>query len=87
MADRSDSARAAWERAVAALIEKHPERREQFESTSGVPIQRLYTAEDLEDWDRDRDLGYPGGFPFTRGVQPTMYRGRFWTMRNTRRVR
>ncbi len=44
-------------------------------------ISRLYTPADLENWDYDRHLGYPGDFPYTRGVQPTMYRGRLWTMR------
>jgi methylmalonyl-CoA mutase N-terminal domain/subunit len=43
--------------------------------------QPLYTPANLQDWDYDRDVGYPGEFPFTRGVQPTMYRGRLWTMR------
>ncbi|MGH9577404.1 MAG: methylmalonyl-CoA mutase family protein, partial [Terriglobales bacterium] len=46
-----------------------------------VPVENLYTPADLENWDHDRDLGYPGDFPYTRGVQPTMYRGRLWTMR------
>jgi methylmalonyl-CoA mutase N-terminal domain/subunit len=74
--------KAAWEaRAVAPALAKHPERREAFVSTSGVPVDRLYTPEDLAQLDYARDLGYPGEFPFTRGIQPTMYRGRFWTMR------
>ena len=72
----------AWEaRAVAPVLAKHPERREAFESTSGVPVDRLYTPEDVAGLEYGRDLGYPGEFPFTRGIQPTMYRGRFWTMR------
>jgi methylmalonyl-CoA mutase, N-terminal domain len=72
----------AWEqRAVTPALAKHPERREQFASTSGVEIDRLYTPEDAARIDYGRDLGYPGEFPFTRGIQPTMYRGRFWTMR------
>ncbi len=50
-------------------------------SASRIPVQPLYSAADLGDWDHDRDLGYPGQFPYTRGVQPTMYRGRLWTMR------
>ncbi len=45
------------------------------------PVHPLYTPADLQDWDYDRDVGYPGEFPYTRGVQPTMYRGRLWTMR------
>jgi len=72
----------AWtERAVTPALSKHPERREQFATTSGVEVERLYTAEDAAGVDYQRDLGYPGEFPFTRGIQPTMYRGRFWTMR------
>jgi methylmalonyl-CoA mutase N-terminal domain/subunit len=72
----------AWtERLVAPALGKHPERRERFQSTSGVEVDRLYTPEDLAAQAYARDLGYPGEFPFTRGIQPTMYRGRFWTMR------
>jgi methylmalonyl-CoA mutase, N-terminal domain len=52
-----------------------------FETISGHPIRPLYTDEDLADWDRERDLGFPGEHPFTRGVYPSMYRGRLWTMR------
>jgi methylmalonyl-CoA mutase N-terminal domain/subunit len=50
-------------------------------STTGLPMEAVITPEDLAGWDPERDLGYPGGFPFTRGVYPTMYRGRLWTMR------
>jgi len=50
-------------------------------STTGLPMEAVITPEDLAGWDADRDLGYPGQFPFTRGVYPTMYRGRLWTMR------
>ncbi len=57
------------------------ERRERFLTSSGVEIRDLYTAADIGGLREDRDLGRPGEFPFTRGVQPTMYRSRFWTMR------
>lgn len=50
-------------------------------SSSGLPMETVVTREDLHDFDPERDLGYPGEFPFTRGVYPTMYRGRLWTMR------
>ena len=50
-------------------------------SPSGLPLEAVVTANDLPDWDPERDLGYPGQFPFTRGVYPTMYRGRLWTTR------
>ena len=57
------------------------ERKERFTTLSGLPIDRLYTQENLANWDPEFALGYPGEFPFTRGIYPTMYRGRFWTMR------
>jgi methylmalonyl-CoA mutase N-terminal domain/subunit len=70
-----------WQREVVdPVLERYPERRERFETTSGVEIGRLYTPADTE-IDYEADLGFPGRFPFTRGIQPTMYRGRFWTMR------
>jgi methylmalonyl-CoA mutase, N-terminal domain len=58
-----------------------PEVRPRFETDGGIPVERLYTPIDVADLDYARDLGFPGSFPFTRGVQPTMYRGRLWTMR------
>ncbi len=62
-------------------LSKFPERKEEFTRTSGANIERLYTPDDLEGMDYNKDLGYPGEYPYTRGVQPTMYRSRFWTMR------
>lgn len=60
--------------------ERFPERKERFETLSGIPIPAIRTPDDVE-IDYLKDLGFPGEYPFTRGVQPTMYRGRFWTMR------
>ncbi len=57
------------------------ERKEKFATLSGLPVDRLYTGENLAGWDAESVLGFPGEFPFTRGIYPTMYRGRFWTMR------
>src|SRR3984893_3431342 len=57
------------------------ERKEQFTTLSGLPMEAVITQESLDGWDPERDLGYPGEFPFTRGVYPTMYRGRLWTTR------
>ncbi len=57
------------------------ERKDRFSSLSGLSVSRLYTKDDLKEWDADRDLGDPGEFPYTRGIYPTMYRGRLWTMR------
>ena len=62
-------------------IERAPERSKSFETTGKMPIEPLYTGDDLAGFDPQRDLGFPGEYPFTRGIQPTMYRGRFWTMR------
>jgi methylmalonyl-CoA mutase N-terminal domain/subunit len=71
-----------WEaETLREALERSGERLPEFTTLSGVPIERLYTPEDLEGWDPDRSLGHPGEFPFTRGVYPTMYRGRLWTMR------
>ncbi|RJP20505.1 MAG: methylmalonyl-CoA mutase [Deltaproteobacteria bacterium] len=79
---RNRSARERWEReTLADAMAKSPERRARFESTSGEEIDRLYTPEHLEGFDYLGDAGFPGEYPFTRGVQPTMYRGRLWTMR------
>ncbi len=57
------------------------ERKDRFVSLSGLPIASFYTKDDLKDWEPERDLGAPGEFPYTRGIHPTMYRGRLWTMR------
>jgi methylmalonyl-CoA mutase, N-terminal domain len=57
------------------------ERRERFTTLSGLPLERLYTGESLTGWDEEEALGYPGEFPYTRGIYPSMYRGRLWTMR------
>jgi len=71
-----------WEQGtLAKSLAKFPERKKVFTTISGTPVERLYTPLEVAGLDYDRDLGYPGTFPFTRGVQPTMYRGRFWTMR------
>src|SRR5205823_13146984 len=64
-----------------AATKKHAERKSRFSTLSDEVIEPLYTADDLEGFDPDRDLGFPGEFPYTRGVQPAMYRGRLWTMR------
>jgi methylmalonyl-CoA mutase, N-terminal domain len=57
------------------------ERKEKFTTLSSLPVDRLYTEQNLRNWNPDDTLGYPGEFPYTRGIYPTMYRGRFWTMR------
>ncbi len=76
-----ESEKQAWEEKVLKpLLNKHPERKEEFKTPSGIPLPR-FMLPDNEDPDYCEKLGFPGEYPFTRGVQPTMYRGRFWTMR------
>jgi len=71
-----------WREAtLASTLKRAPERQEKFETASGAEIDTVYTPEDLVDFDYTRDLGYPGEYPFTRGVQANMYRGRIWTIR------
>ena len=77
-----DPARDRWRETLRAkALGSAPERRDPFETSSGIVIRDLYTPADTAGLDEDRDLGHPGEYPFTRGVQPTMYRSRFWTMR------
>jgi methylmalonyl-CoA mutase N-terminal domain/subunit len=70
-----------WSGNVEKGLLKRPERKEDFVNSSGIPLKRLYTPLDNRDTDYLSDLGFPGEYPFTRGVQPTLYRGRYWTMR------
>ena len=71
-----------WERqTLRPALDRSPERRERFITISGEPVERLYTPLDLAGMDYERDLGFPGQYPYTRGVHPTMHRGRLWTMR------
>ena len=71
-----------WEEGqVKKTVNRFPEREETFETLSDIEVKRLYTPLDTADSDYSEQLGFPGMYPFTRGVQPTMYRGRFWTMR------
>jgi methylmalonyl-CoA mutase N-terminal domain/subunit len=71
-----------WEnRVLRPAIERRPERATSFTTVSSLPIERLYSMEDLEGGDLSERLGFPGEQPFTRGIYPTMYRGRLWTMR------
>ncbi|MFN8584016.1 MAG: methylmalonyl-CoA mutase family protein [Dehalococcoidia bacterium] len=79
--DAITSAQAAWEEeALARVLKRFPERRGEFR-TSSAETKRFYTPNDVTGVDYLRDVGFPGQYPFTRGVQPTMYRGRLWTMR------
>jgi len=82
-ANREPSAKEqAWEKnTLQPTLEQSPERQAEFTTISGHPIRRLYTKADLPNWDPDRDLGFPGEPPYTRGIHSTMHRSRLWTMR------
>ena len=74
--------RERWEKTtLPKWIGQSPERKSKFRNHSGTLIKRVYTPEDIKDLDYMRDLGFPGEYPFTRGVHATMHRGRLWTMR------
>jgi methylmalonyl-CoA mutase N-terminal domain/subunit len=69
------------EESLAPVLDRHGERQDRFATVSNLEVERLYTPEDVADSDYDEELGFPGEEPYTRGVYPTMYRGRTWTMR------
>jgi len=79
--DKIAEGRKAWEAEFRELTSTIPERLKRFSTVSDRPINKLYSPLDIQELDYTRDIGFPGQFPFTRGVQPTMYRGRLWTMR------
>ena len=79
---KPSAAEREWEEKILKpSLERSPERAAEFTTVSSYPIRRLYTQADLADWNAERDLGYPGQPPYTRGIHSTMYRGRLWTMR------
>jgi methylmalonyl-CoA mutase, N-terminal domain len=79
---KASPAEREWEeKTLLPVLAKSPERSAEFTTVSSYPIRRLYTQADLADWNPERDLGAPGSPPYTRGIHPTMYRGRLWTMR------
>ena len=75
------ASKAKFDEKVAKVLQKMPERQTEFVNTSGIPVARVYTPLDMEGFDYLEKLGLPGQYPFTRAVQPTAYRGRYWTMR------
>ncbi len=81
MDERFEQVFSKYEQVVQKSISKVPERKPEFKSTSGYVIKRLYTPKDTEGIDYVSEIGFPGEYPYTRGVQPTMYRARHWTMR------
>jgi methylmalonyl-CoA mutase N-terminal domain/subunit len=79
--ERLKEAKAKYDERVSKVLQKMPERKADFVNTSGIPIKRAYTPLDMEGFDYLKQLAMPGQYPYTRAVQPTAYRGRFWTMR------
>jgi methylmalonyl-CoA mutase, N-terminal domain len=82
MLERIRRAREQWEQtALGPVMARWPEQKEAFVTPSGVPVKRVYTPEDLSGKDYVEEISFPGWYPYTRGVQPTGYRGRLWTRR------
>src|ERR1700704_389657 len=82
--DVTSSSAEEWrDKTLKKALERAPERAGVFETTAHIPEDIAYTGDDLaaRNWSEQERLGYPGEYPYTRGVQPTMYRGRLWTMR------
>ena len=81
-ASPAEAQKERWEReTLDAALAKHPERKKNFQTVSLKEVDRLYTAADVQDLDLERDVSFPGEFPYTRGIHPTGYRGKLWTMR------
>ncbi|MDY6834517.1 MAG: methylmalonyl-CoA mutase family protein [Chloroflexota bacterium] len=79
---KSSQNKQEWQKdTLEATLKRFPQRQETFENGSGIEIDTLYAPEDIESINYSSALGYPGEYPFTRGIQPSMYRGRLWTMR------
>lgn len=70
-----------WNEKIEKSLSKNPERKKEFQTASGIPVHRVFTPDAVPGLEYLSDLNLPGEFPYTRGIQPTMYRGRFWTMR------
>ena len=79
--ERIETDKKKWQKLFQESIAKTGERLARFSTVSDRPVENLYTPVDLKDHDYSGDIGFPGQYPFTRGVQPSMYRGRLWTMR------
>jgi methylmalonyl-CoA mutase N-terminal domain/subunit len=79
--DEIEEAQVKWNEELDRIFASRPERLKRFSTVSDREIKRIYTPKEVGKLDFMRDLGFPGGYPFTRGVQPSMYRGRLWTMR------
>lgn len=79
---RLEAQKERWSKEVLSkTLERFPERKKQFKTDSELPLERIYTPKHIQKLDYVEDLAFPGEYPFTRGIYPTMYRGRYWTMR------
>ena len=78
---KSEEGKVAWQKELDQRLAKRPEWKQRFSTVSDLEIKNIYTPEDIKDLDFEQDLGYPCFYPYTRGVQLSMYRGRLWTMR------
>src|SRR5581483_10013930 len=82
MKTAAETEKERWQKeTLEPALKRSPERKGPFTTVSGRPIDRLYTADNLQDIDYARDISDPGEFPYTRGIHPTGYRGKLWTMR------
>ena len=81
VSEETRTGRERWEKAAAESFQKKPARKSDFTTVSGAKVNPMAAADTVAGFDPERDLGWPGEYPFTRGVQPTMYRGKLWTMR------
>ncbi|MBA4394803.1 MAG: methylmalonyl-CoA mutase, partial [Desulfobacca sp.] len=79
--EKARQEKAAWERELASQLSLHPERKRRYSTVSDLEIKNIYSPEDIAEMDYEQDLNYPCAYPYTRGVQLSMYRGRLWTMR------
>jgi methylmalonyl-CoA mutase, N-terminal domain len=79
--DKSSELRSKWEDEVRKGVAKHADQKEKWTTVSDLGIKRIYGPEDVKDLDFEKDIAYPGQFPFLRGNQPTGYRGKYWTFR------
>ena len=79
--DKIENERIKWEEQILSKFTERGERKDNYESPSGIPLKHVYGPEDIQNMNYLEDLGFPGSPPFTRGVYPNMYRGRIWTMR------
>lgn len=79
--DKSKELKGKWEDTVKKTIVKHKDLKENWTTVSNYPVKRIYGPDDIKDMDYEKDMGYPGQYPFLRGNQPTGYRGKYWTFR------